>query len=123
MAALIVMRVPRRLSMNRRSEFARVRRDGTSLAGRYFVMATLEDPTLESVRIGLITSRRVGKAVDRNRIRRRFRALFSKHGDRIAKGRYIVMVARHRAGEATFQQLEDDWLRLAGRLEILRDRQ
>jgi len=31
------------------------------------------------------------------------------------------MVARHRAGEASFLQLEADWLRLAQRLGILRD--
>ena len=117
------MRVPRRLSMNRRDEFARVRKEGTSVACRHFVLASLADPAVNDLKIGLITSRRVGKAVTRNKIRRRFRSILSKHGDRLESGRYLVMVARHRAGEATFQQLEHDWLRLAKRLGILRDEQ
>jgi ribonuclease P protein component len=107
--------------MNRRSDFARVRREGESAASRYFVMATVADPVLAHLRIGLITSRRVGKAVIRNRVRRRFRSLLSKYGDRIESGRYLVMVARYRAGEATFEELEKDWLRLAKRLRILKD--
>ena len=48
------MRVPRRLSMTRRAEFARVRRKGRSVAGRYLVMATLEDPALPHLKLGLI---------------------------------------------------------------------
>lgn len=109
--------------MTRRAEFARVRERGQSAAGRYFVLATLADPAVEQLKIGLITTRRVGKAVTRNLIRRRFRALFSKHGDRLRPGRYVVMIARHRAGEASFAQLEHDWLRLAQRLGILMDEQ
>ena len=106
--------------MTRRVEFARVRKEGESAAGKFFVLATLADPSIEHVKLGFITSRRVGKAVTRNLIRRRFRALLSKHGDRLESGRYLVMVARHRAGEATFHELERDWLRLARRLKILR---
>lgn len=115
------MRVPRRLSMNRRGEFARVREQGTSRACRSFVLATLADSAVDGLRIGLITSRRVGKAVTRNKIRRRFRSLLSKHGDRVVPGRYLVMVARHGAAEASFAQLEKDWLRLAGGLGILQE--
>lgn len=115
------MRVPRRMSMTRRNEFASVRKKGQSTACRYFVMATLVDPSIEDLKIGLITSRRVGNAVLRNKIRRRLRSIISKHGEFLHSGRYLVMVARHRAGEASFEQLETDWLRLARRLEILRD--
>ena len=82
------MRVPRRLSMTRRDEFARVRQQGTSVPCRHFVMATLAEPTLPHLKVGLITSRRVGKAVVRNKIRRRLRAILSKHGDRLESGRY-----------------------------------
>lgn len=106
--------------MTRRTEFAAVRKKGRSQGTRNFLLATLPDESLEHVKIGLITSRRVGNAVKRNRIRRRLRSLLSKYGDRIESGRYLVMVARPSASEATFQQLERDWLRLADRLGILK---
>ena len=113
------MRVPRRLSMNRREDFALVRREGRSVAGRYLVMGTLASEALPHLKTGMITSRKVGKAVTRNRIRRRLRAILSKHGDKLDGARYLVLVARHRAGEASFRDLEREWLRLARRLEIL----
>ena len=115
------MRVPRRLSMTQRNEFEAVRKNGESVGCRHFVMATLADPAIEHLKVGLITSRRSGKAVTRNKIRRRLRSILSKHGDKLESGRYLVIVARHRAGEASFQQLEADWLRLAKRLGILQD--
>ena len=116
------MRVPRRLSMTRHEEFAAVRKRGKSAAGPYFVMGTLAEKSVEHLKIGFITSRRCARrAVVRNRIRRQFRAILSKHGDRLESGRYLVMVGRHRAADASFQELEAEWLRLAKRLGILRE--
>lgn len=107
--------------MTRRAEFGRVRNEGRSKAGRYLVMATLEDPSVEHLKLAYVTSRRVGNAVVRNRVRRRLRAIVSKHGARVESGRYLVMVARFRAGEADFHQLESEWLQLAKRLKVLGD--
>ncbi len=85
-------------------------------------MATLADPAVDHLKIGLITSRKAARrAVVRNKMRRRFRSLLSKYGDKLESGRYLVMVARHRAAEASFQELEADWLRLAQQLGILQE--
>ena len=113
------MRVPRRLSMTERSDFARVRREGKSAGGRFIVMATLQDGSTGQLKLGIITSRKVGKAVVRNKVRRRLRGIFSKHGERIDAPRLLVIIARHKAGDATFQQLEHEWLALAKRLGVI----
>ena len=63
--------------------------------------------------------KKVGKAHQRNAIRRRLRVITQKHGDRINGDRYLVTIARWRAAEATLEELEKDWLRLAKRLEII----
>ncbi len=116
------MRLPRRLSMTRREEFVAVRTQGESRATRNFVMATLRDPSVEHVKIGLITSRRAARrAVVRNQIRRRMRAVLVQHGDKLTPGRYLVLIARRRAAEASFRELEADWLDLARRLGILHE--
>ncbi len=107
--------------MTRRAEFERVKKKGRSKAGRYLVLATMRDPSLEHLKLVFVTSKRVGKAVVRNRVRRQLRSIMSKHGDRLGQDRYLVMIARFRAGEADFGQLERDWLRVAGQLRILRD--
>ncbi|MCL4169067.1 UNVERIFIED_CONTAM: hypothetical protein GTU68_020419, partial [Idotea baltica] len=54
-------------------EFQTVRTKGQSAAGRYLVVGTLDDPSAAGQRFGLITSKKVGKAVHRNLIRRRLR--------------------------------------------------
>ena len=108
--------------MTRREEYAAVRKRGDSLATRNFVMATLRYDELEHLKFGLITSRKVArKAVTRNRIRRRLRAILVRHGERLESGRYLVIVARRKAADASFRELEEDWLRLAGRLGILNE--
>ena len=115
------MRVPRRLSMTGRGEFARVRAEGTSKGGRYLVLATLPCADLTGLKIGFITSRKVGKAVERNRVRRRLRAIVSRHGSSIEDGRYLVMIARYTAARSTFAELERDWLTLARKLNLLKE--
>tara|TARA_B100000963_G_scaffold16093_1_gene12334 strand:- start:503 stop:883 length:381 start_codon:yes stop_codon:yes gene_type:complete len=115
------MRVPRRLSMTRREEFAAVRKRGRSMATHNFVMATLQSASLGHLKIGLITSRRSSrKAVIRNLIRRRLRAILVKHGDMIDQSRYLVIVARNKASKASFSELEADFLRLGHQLEVFR---
>lgn len=104
--------------MTARSEFARVREGGQSKGGRFLVMATLEDSALDGCKFGFVTSKRVGNAVIRNRVRRRLRAITREQGGQLQTGRYVVLIARWRAAEASFQELEDDWLKLIVRLGI-----
>ena len=105
--------------MTRRGEFSRVREHGQSKSGRYLVMATLPDEGLSHLKLGYITSRRVGKAVVRNRVRRLLRAVVNVHGEKIVGGRYLVMIARHRAGTASYAELEREWLSLARKLKVV----
>lgn len=91
------------------------------MATRNFVMATLPSPSLEHLKFGFITSRKSARrAVTRNLIRRRLRAILVKHGEKIDQGRYLVIVARRKASEASFSELEADWLRLAQGLGVFR---
>ena len=125
------MKHPRKISMNQRSEFVLCREKGVSKAGKYIVLSTCSEEqasemekqlvteSLPHLKVGYITSKKAGKAHQRNAIRRKLRVITQKHGDRVKGNRYIIVIARWRAAEATFAQLEKDWLRLAKRLDIL----
>ncbi len=104
--------------MNRSQEFARLRNEGRSRAGRYLVVATLQDGG-EGYRVGFITSKKVGGAVVRNRVRRRLRALADASALRFVPGVMVVIIARYCAAEASFQALARDWERIALKLGIL----
>lgn len=99
-------------------EYQDVRQKGQSVAGRYLVLGTLHDPALPDPRFGLITSKKAGNAVTRNLLRRRFREIIRKWGDHLPEKNRVVTIARWRASQATFQELEADWIKTAKRLKI-----
>ncbi len=114
------MRLPRKYSMTCRADFARVKSTGQAKAGRFLILSTLAEPSLGSIRTGFITTKRCGKAHDRVLLRRRFRALVQAYAPDFAEiHRFIVTIARPGAAQATFAELEADWLRQARRLGIL----
>jgi ribonuclease P protein component len=110
---------PRARRLARASEFDRVRRDGRVWRGKALVLSVLRKSGTDRFRAGFITSRRIGTAVTRNRVRRRLREIVRHHQHEILPGASIVTVARAAAADATYRELEDEWLRLAKRASIL----
>jgi ribonuclease P protein component len=114
------MRLPRTCSITQRADFARVKKTGQAKAGRFVILSTLPDSTLPTIRTGFITTRRSGKAHDRVLLRRRFRSLVQSHAPNFVEiRRYLVTIARPGASQATFAELEEDWVRQARRLGLL----
>ncbi|MEP4077127.1 ribonuclease P protein component [Haloferula sp.] len=114
------MRLPRKHSMTTRAEFSRVRKDGRAKAGRFVVLSTLASAELSHLMVGFITTRRVGKAHDRTRLRRRFRSIVQNHAESFDDlHRYLVTIPRPGASEASFEELEKDWLKQARRLGLI----
>jgi ribonuclease P protein component len=114
------LRFPKSRRLTLDSEFQRVRTEGASIRGGTLTLGVLKNAELETpARAVFVTSRRVGRAVVRNRIRRRLREIFRKHQHEISGGVWIVTIASARATRETFHTLEDEWLRLAQRASIL----
>lgn len=72
-------------------------------------------------RLGLTTGVKLGKAVQRNRVRRRLREIYRLHEGAFCRGYDIVVVARGRAVDAEYRQLEQAYLALAGKLGLLQE--
>lgn len=70
-------------------------------------------------RVGITVGKKLGHAVVRNRIRRRLREVYRLHEVSFTPGWDIVVVARSRAISASFSQLTDAYLSLAGKAGIL----
>mgnify|MGYP002737639781 FL=1 len=106
--------------MTNHADYARVKTTGQAKAGRFVILSTLEDLSQGGIRTGFITSKRAAKrAHDRNLLRRRFRALVQAHAPGFTEiRRFLVTIARSGAAEASFAELEADWLRQARRLKL-----
>ena len=99
------------------SDFERVKKDGRAERGRLIVLSVLSNT--EQFRAGFVTSRAVGGAVARNRVRRRLREIVRRHQREIRGQKWVVTIARAASATATSDQLEAEWLRLAQRASIL----
>jgi ribonuclease P protein component len=87
-------RRPRRSRLSRSAEFDRVYRQGRSQASRYLVLYAFPRGGDEGPRLGLSVSRKLGGAVERNRIKRLLREVFASQEPTLARGYDLVIVAR-----------------------------
>ena len=107
----------RRLKVSR--EFERVRKEGRAVRGGLLILSVLPVDGEKRFRVGLITSRRVGEAVARNRVRRRLREIVRRNQQALKGGIWFVVIARRSAAQTDSAVLEAEWLRLARRAGIL----
>lgn len=91
----------KRRRLSRSGEFDRVYRDGSSHATRHLVLYSFprRDDGDEDVRLGVSVSRKVGGAVDRNRVKRTLREAFWGLSETFPPRHDFVLVARPEIGE------------------------
>jgi ribonuclease P protein component len=89
----------RRRRLSRSGEFDRVYREGRSHASRHLVVYAFPRSDGEWPRLGVSVGRRLGGAVERNRVKRILREAFWAHADHLPDGLDFVIVARPAAGE------------------------
>jgi ribonuclease P protein component len=90
----------KRRRLSRSGEFDRVYREGRSHASRHLVVyAFPRSDEDEDPRLGISVGRKLGGAVERNRIKRLLRDAFWAGAGDLAPGHDFVIVARPAAGE------------------------
>jgi ribonuclease P protein component len=115
------LRFPDSARLKNSRDFRKVREKGKSSQAKLLRLGVFRIDSHTPPRIGIVTSKRVGGAVVRNRTRRRLREIARAHLPMIAPGLLIVIVAKSAAAEAPFADLQAEWLLLARRLSIFAD--
>ncbi|NLE67028.1 MAG: ribonuclease P protein component [Lentisphaerae bacterium] len=87
--------------------------------GRHMVM-WLRKADDAGLRLGVVASLKVGGAVARNRAKRRLREAFRRHRHEFSAGVDVVLVARRGADRALWKEFEEELLRLAGQLGLMK---
>jgi ribonuclease P protein component len=80
--------------LSRSAEFERVYRQGRSTGNRYLVLYAFPNPAAQGPRLGLSVSRKVGGAVERNRVKRLLREAFARLEPELDPAQDVVVVAR-----------------------------
>lgn len=104
-------------SLNKNYEFRRLYAKGRSAVTPTLVVY-MRRTRRNTNRVGFTVTVKLGKAVVRNRVRRRLREIYRLHEGEIARGVDMVVVARGRSVDAAYVRLEQDFLQCCERLGI-----
>lgn len=111
--AALVMAI---ITIKENRTYRRVFANGRYKADRLLVVYRLSNATA-GCRFGFTVSRKIGKAVVRNRVRRQLKEICRLNQEAFKPGNDYVIVARPAAARADYRVLNDSLLRLAGNLK------
>ncbi len=96
--------------LRKRREFLGVYERGDKIQSTYFVLYMLENG-LPHHRLGITVSRKIGRAVVRNRIKRRLREIFRTNKQAIFPHCDLVVIAKRAASRAHNHEMREDILK------------
>jgi ribonuclease P protein component len=111
----------RRLRLRDEADFRRVRAGGRAWANRGLTLLVAPN-ALPHNRYGFVVSKRVGKAVTRNLVKRRLREILRQldRAGRIPPGHDLALIVRPALAEASFAEARDAVTDLLARARLLR---
>jgi ribonuclease P protein component len=118
---------PKRLRLNRASrlaqsrDFARVRQQGQRLVLGCLIANWNRLPDGAVPKLGVVTSKKIGGAVQRSRARRLLRESFRQHQHEFAQPVELVLVARNSIAGKKFADVEKDFLAALNRAKLLKN--
>jgi ribonuclease P protein component len=110
----------RRFRVSDNERFRQVRQEGASYAHPLLILSCLRNDADVS-RCGFTVTKRIGKAVERNRARRRIREAVRNLWDLVQPGWDLIWIARPGINEVSFAELQDACARLLRRARLLKE--
>ena len=108
----------RAVTLKENHEFRRLYHKGASAVSGAMVLYCRKN-RLGHNRLGVTVSVKIGHAVVRNRARRRLREVYRLNTPRLRQGYDIILVARGRTATCPWREMNDSFLRLCKKLDLL----
>jgi len=105
-------------TLKKNHEFRRMYQRGASAVCGSMVVYCRKN-RLDHNRLGITASVKLGHAVVRNRARRRLREVYRLNAGRLSTGWDIILVARGRTATVPWKDLNESFLNLCRKLELL----
>ena len=114
------LRLGRQQRLTRNRDFMRVRAQGQRMVVGCLIANWQALPEGSSPRLGVVTSKKIGNAVARNRARRLLRESFRHHQFELVKPVELVLVARASIANFDYARVEKDFLTSLRRAGLLK---
>ena len=108
------------VTLKENHEFRRMYQKGASAVSGGMVVYCRKN-RLGHNRLGVVSSVKIGNAVVRNRSRRRLREVYRLNSGALKQGYDIVMVSRAKTATAPWNDLNESFLRLCKKLNLLEE--
>lgn len=105
------------VSLKKNSDFEHVFKKGRYIAAPHIVIYMLENGG-KTNRIGITVTKKIGKSVERNRLRRLIRENYRRIEGKIRTGLDIVIVARNTAGAAVYGEIKKEMEYIFGKMKV-----
>jgi ribonuclease P protein component len=106
---------PKGLRIRKRAEYLEIQRTGAAVHSRLFVGIVRRAEGAAATRLGITTTKKLGPAVVRNRIRRLIREAFRRNRGALPQGLAVVLVAKRAAVGCTAAAVAEDLAQLGRR--------
>ncbi|MGB5265603.1 MAG: ribonuclease P protein component [Polyangiales bacterium] len=103
--------------LKKRYEFKRAQLSGRRIHTPHFLIVVLPN-AVQNTRLGITVTKKVGTAVQRNRIKRVVREVFRRNRQLFPASHDLVFIAKRGATEIDYASLLDELGRAAAKLEI-----
>ncbi len=110
----------RAVTLKENHEFRRTYKGASAVSGGMVLYCRKN--RLGRNRLGLTASTKLGHAVVRNRCRRRMREVYRLNSGELKQGYDIILVARTRTATASWEELNNSFLKLCRKLDLLEDK-
>jgi ribonuclease P protein component len=104
------LKFPREMRIKLGRDFSRIKQEGQRLVNGCLIANWRKLPPGSQIRLGLVTSGRIGNAVVRNRARRLMREVFRVHQHELAESVDLILVARPSIAGKSLAGVERDFL-------------
>jgi ribonuclease P protein component len=106
--------------LKNKRDFAIVYRFGKSVANHQFVLYHNLQSQVTHFRLGISTSKKLGNAVVRNRMRRLVKEIFRNNSEKIAVTDNLVIIVRRAALSLSYLELEKSLFHLMRKANLIR---
>jgi ribonuclease P protein component len=115
------LRLGRAMRLGQNRDFARIRQQGQRLAQGCLIANWHRLPDGTAPKLGVVTSRKIGGAIERSRARRLLRESFRQHQHELSQPVEFVLVARPSIAGRSFAEVEKDFLATLRRAGLLKN--